>query len=89
MTGDEAPRDKEKSLAYSFAVGFFGNTVYEKLKWDFHGVNFEEAMKLADEKTGAVLNAIDPDLRAFHSHGGKLVLYHGWNDPAIPGNKHG
>ena len=25
-----------------------------------------------------------PDLRPFKARGGKLILYHGWNDPAIP-----
>jgi len=27
---------------------------------------------------------VNPNLSAFRSHGGKLILYHGWNDPAIP-----
>ena len=30
---------------------------------------------------------IDPDkadLSAFKAHGGKLIHYHGWNDPGIP-----
>ena len=27
---------------------------------------------------------MNPDLTAFRSRGGKLILYHGWNDPAIP-----
>jgi feruloyl esterase len=29
-------------------------------------------------------NANDPDLRAFAAHGGKLIMYHGWADQAIP-----
>ncbi len=32
----------------------------------------------------AVYNANDPDLAAFRRHGGKLIMYHGWADPAIP-----
>jgi feruloyl esterase len=40
-----------------------------------------------DEKVGALINAVNPDLSAFKARGGKLVLYHGWNDTAIsPGN---
>ena len=29
------------------------------------------------------LNASNPDLRAFSSRGGKLILWHGWADPAL------
>jgi hypothetical protein len=29
-------------------------------------------------------NAINPDLRRFHRSGGKLIIWHGWADPAIP-----
>ncbi len=29
------------------------------------------------------MDATDPDLKPFLAHGGKLILYHGWNDPAI------
>jgi feruloyl esterase len=30
-----------------------------------------------------VLNATDPDLSALRRRGGKLILWHGWSDPAI------
>lgn len=29
-------------------------------------------------------DAVDTDLRPFASHGGKLILYHGWSDTSIP-----
>ncbi|WP_293897740.1 tannase/feruloyl esterase family alpha/beta hydrolase [Phenylobacterium sp.] len=32
----------------------------------------------------ALYNAQNPDLRAFRDAGGKLILYHGWNDNQIP-----
>jgi feruloyl esterase len=42
---------------------------------------------IVDDKVGAPINAVNPDLRAFKARGGKLLLYHGWNDTAIsPGN---
>ena len=31
----------------------------------------------------ATLSPMDPDLSAFRSRGGKLLLYHGWSDPAL------
>ena len=30
-----------------------------------------------------VLDAVDPDLTAFHQHGGKLLMYFGWADPQL------
>ena len=38
---------------------------------------------MADAKTAHKLDATDPNLEAFEARGGKLILYHGWNDPAI------
>jgi hypothetical protein len=31
-----------------------------------------------------VITSDNPDLSAFKAHGGKLIQYHGWNDPGIP-----
>lgn len=31
----------------------------------------------------AILSPLDPDLRTFKGAGGKLLMYHGWADPAI------
>jgi feruloyl esterase len=58
--------------------------VYEDRAWDYKTFALESGLKLADEKTASALNATDPDLKPFQARGGKLVLYHGWNDPAIP-----
>ncbi len=33
---------------------------------------------------GPILDSDGADLSAFKAHGGKLLQYHGWNDPAIP-----
>ena len=72
-----------QSLIGAFTSGYFANIVYEKADWSFKSANLGEAVKLADEKTSKILNATDPDLSPFKNHGGKLILYHGWNDPAI------
>jgi len=31
-----------------------------------------------------VLNATDPNLKPFKARGGKLIIYHGWSDAALP-----
>ena len=44
---------------------------------------FESDVEYIDDKLGRIFNAIDPDLRPFRAHGGKLIVYHGWNDQLI------
>lgn len=44
----------------------------------------EDDLLRASKAAGAAdLDATSPDLSGFHARGGKLILYHGWNDPAI------
>jgi feruloyl esterase len=47
-------------------------------------VRFDVATYRRLEIVGGIYNATDPDLRAFRAHGGKLLIYHGWADQAIP-----
>ena len=55
--------------------------------WDPKTFDLRRDLSLTLEKVGSVVNAVDPDLRAFKARGGKLLLYHGWNDGLIsPGN---
>jgi hypothetical protein len=73
-----------KSLMAAFGIGYFSNMVYEKSGWDYQTFTVEAGLKSAEEKTASALNAIDADLKPFKARGGKLLLYHGWDDPAIP-----
>lgn len=73
-----------KSLMAYFGLGYYANMVYDRKDWDFKTFAVESGMKDANKKTAEALNAVNPDLSAFRSRGGKLILYHGWNDPAIP-----
>lgn len=47
--------------------------------WQFTAEGFDQLRPL-----GKVYNATNPNLKAFRDRGGKLLLYHGWADPAIP-----
>ena len=61
----------------------FADLVFGDPKWDWRTFDFDKDVTLADEKVGGATNHINPDLSAFKKHGGKLLEYHGWNDPAI------
>ncbi len=41
-------------------------------------------MARGDLPENLVMNATDPNMKPFFSHGGKLLLYHGWSDPNVP-----
>jgi hypothetical protein len=71
------------SIQSLFGNTFFGQAVYEQAHWDWHTMDFDRDVRLADEKTAAILNSYNPDLRSFRDHGGKLIQYHGWGDAAI------
>jgi tannase/feruloyl esterase len=79
ITGSET----EKSAGESYGQGYFRNLVYSNPNWELKSFDLDQDLKAAEEKTGQALNAVNPDLRAFKARGGKLILYHGWNDPAI------
>jgi len=68
------------------SVGSF-QVAYNDANWDPKTFDVDRDLKITDEKVGSIINAVNPDLSAFKAHGGKLLLYHGWNDTAIsPGN---
>lgn len=62
---------------------FMRYMVFDDPSWNALKGNVDEAVRLADAKMGSILNATDPDLRRFQTRGGKLIIYHGWNDPGI------
>jgi feruloyl esterase len=77
-------RPSRKGLDYAFGTQFFSNMVFDNPKWNFRTFNFDSDMRLTDQKMAPILNATNPDLAQFSKDGGKLILFHGWNDPAIP-----
>ena len=69
---------------FAFGTQFFKNMVFENPEWDFRSFDAVRDTKIAESKMAAALNATDPDLSAFRERGGKLILFHGWSDAAIP-----
>jgi feruloyl esterase len=84
ITGPTA-ENNQRAAGPSFssnAFKYFGfqDPNFDYLKIDTNSAQFDGALK----KMAAALDSPDPNLSAFKKHGGKLIQYHGWNDPAIP-----
>ncbi len=54
--------------------------LYEDADWDWREFDLDRDLPAVREKA-AYLEALDTDLAAFRARGGKLLFYHGWNDP--------
>jgi len=61
---------------------FFKYFVYGDSAWRYVGYDLARAGR-DGANVAAVVSATNPDLSAFHSRGGKLLLAHGWSDPAL------
>jgi feruloyl esterase len=72
-----------KNISYNLSVGFFRDFVYEDPHWDFRQWDFAKGLPETEKKLAGILDAVDPNLKAFRAHGGKLLLYQGWSDPAV------
>jgi feruloyl esterase len=62
---------------------YFARSVFKDANWDWRSFDFADDAELALRTTGEILDATNPDLRAFRDGGSKLLLYHGWNDQVI------
>ena len=79
-----APGD---SIAAQLGVNYLKYAAFWKnppASLDLADVQFTAEVYRRLEIVGGIYNATDPDLRAFRAHGGKLIIYHGWSDQAIP-----
>jgi len=71
----------------SISTDHFKYIVFKDPQWDYRTLDFDKDVAKADEIDSGLLNATSPNLRAFFKRGGKILMYHGWNDQLIsPGN---
>jgi feruloyl esterase len=68
-----------------FGIGLehFRYVVFKDPTWDPLTFNFDTDLPKAEQIDHGTINAIDPNLARFFKHHGKLIQYHGWNDPQI------
>jgi feruloyl esterase len=65
-------------------LGIFRYVAHQDPTWDWQTFDLERDTALALEKAGFI-EVTDPNLQAFKAHGGKLLIYHGWNDGGTGG----
>ena len=77
------PGDTSRLTGKGFAWNHFAYLVKEDPAFSLAALTKADVIA-GSRKLGHILDADNPDLSAFKAHGGKLIHYHGWNDPAIP-----
>ncbi len=87
----EPPPAPQTDNHAAIGLPFFKYFVFDNPNWDFRSFNWNSDPAYVDNKVvvpgetlASVLNSIDPDLRRFRAHGGKLIQYHGFSDPEVP-----
>lgn len=75
--------DPARAADQGFAPSYFANLVRQDAAIKIADLTTTD-LKASDAKMAPILDATSPDLAAFRARGGKLIQYHGWNDPAIP-----
>ena len=70
------------SLHFAFGTEMFKYLVFQDPDWNYATYDFSNLSEDA-RYAAAYLNATSTDYSAFKNRGGKMIMYHGWNDPAL------
>ena len=76
-------KDHVPDLTFAFGTQIYKYLIFNQPDWDYTTYdlsNFERDGRLA----ASFLNATNADLTAFKARQGKLILWHGWADTALP-----
>jgi hypothetical protein len=78
-----------QELAYTSSGYMFSNQVmkyfvYGDPSFDFLKADIGPKYDRDRQAAAKIIDATNADLTPFAKHGGKLIQYHGWNDPAVP-----
>ena len=76
-------KDHVPDLTFAFGTQIFKYLIFNQAEWDYSTYdfsNFERDTRLA----ASYLNATNPNLDALKARNGKLIIWHGWADTALP-----
>jgi feruloyl esterase len=83
ITGPMSPNPAAPpSAQWAFGTQFFKHFVFSDPAWSYVGYDFSTWAR-DTKQAGSMLNADSPDLSAFTTRRGKLLLWHGWSDAAL------
>ncbi len=75
--------DHVPDLTFAFGTQVFKYLVFNNPDWDYSTYNFSNFVN--DTRLAAsFLNATNPDLDRLKARHGKLIIWHGWADTALP-----
>ena len=77
ITAQRAP-----SARFAFGTEMFKNFIYSDPEWNYSRYDFSN-FRRDSAQAASILNATNPNLDGFKASGGKLVIWHGWSDPAL------
>ena len=80
--------NRDPANPFPIPIAHYKWLVFADPNWDWKTFAFTdpadyEAHVKAEAKFAPILNATEPNLRAFQKRGGKLIQYHGWVDQLI------
>jgi feruloyl esterase len=75
--------DPGASLGSRFVRNYFRYIATGDPRTNILTANVSDLLRQSKERGAPDLDSTNPDLSRFAAHGGKLILYHGWDDPAI------
>ena len=73
-----------KAAGHQFSSNAFKYFGFQDPNFDMLKMDMGAQYNQAHAKMAPLIDSPNPNLSAFEKHGGKLIQYHGWNDPAIP-----
>ncbi len=82
ITGTSPYMQNAPALRHMFSTNTFQYLIFNDSAWDYSKYTFKNfASQTA--YASAFLDATSTDYSAFKQRNGKIIFYHGWNDPAL------
>jgi len=69
---------------YGLGFGFGCDLMQGVTSCDYLGIDVVQQDATARQTLQPILSSVNPDIRPFKAHGGKMIQYAGWADAAIP-----